>query len=77
MLQTAKHKRQKGKDSEREQSLQRDSSCVVDADVKGLKDGMKANTPRLPFEVLLQIMRAYSTFLAGSTIKTDTFTSCS
>ncbi len=75
MLKTGRHKKQKDKYSVREKRLQNYSSSVADADVKGLKDSMKADAPRLPFEVLLQIMRAYSTFLAGSTIKTDTFTS--
>ena len=77
MVTTARHKKQKDKYPERKETLQTFSSCFVDVDGKGLKDSMKANTPRLPFEVLLQIMRAYSNFLAGGTIKSDTFTSYS
>ncbi|MBF0506159.1 MAG: hypothetical protein HQL09_04925 [Nitrospirae bacterium] len=55
---------------ERKKGAPNSMSCSIDSDFKSEKDNLEAARNRqVPFEVLLQIMTAYSNFLSDGTIK--------
>lgn len=51
------------------ESMSNCNESFSDANITGIKDNVKTGNQQMPFEILLQIMRAYSNFLASGPIK--------